>query len=258
MLTVARDGGDEFSTHDIRLIRSFGAQASILLERSLLYEEIEAGAILQERSRLAREIHDGLAQHLAFLKMRVSWLKRSPTSVDAQQLEDVEGVLETALIEARHAITTLRAEPQGTTTVEAIAAYAEEFGQVSGLEVQVTRAGMVPEVGPKTRVELLRIVQEALNNVRKHASASEIDIEVGPWESGVQVTVRDDGVGFEVDAEVRGHFGLQIMRERAESVGGRLEVDSAVRSGTAVTIWMPGHDSEPEPSHTRELGLAQG
>lgn len=258
MLIATREGGDEFSTHDIRLLRSFGAQASILLERSLLYEEIEAGAILQERSRLAREIHDGLAQHLAFLKMRVSWLKRSPSSVDAQQLQDVEGVLETALIEARHAITTLRAEPQGTSTVEAIAGYAEEFGQVSGLEVEVSRQGGVAEVGPKTRVELLRVVQEAMNNVRKHACASRIDIEISPRDAGVEVSIRDNGIGFVMEGGIRGHFGLQIMRERAESVGGTLEVQSEPQVGTVVTIWVPGHESESEPAEPRPLGFAQG
>ena len=102
MLVIDRGEGGEFNTDDVRLLRSFGTQASVLLERSLLYEEVAAGAVLAERSRLAREIHDGLAQHLAFLKMRVAWLQRSPANFDVSHLVDIEGVLETAQIGRAH------------------------------------------------------------------------------------------------------------------------------------------------------------
>lgn len=257
MLIVERAGSEQFSAHDVRLLRSFGAQASILLERSMLYEEIEAGAIMNERHRLAREIHDGLAQHLAFLKMRVSWLRRTPATIDVSHLQDVEGVLETALIEARHAITTLRAEPLGTSTVEAIGGYAEEFGQVSGIEMVLPRPQDVPEAGPKSRVELLRIVQESLNNVRKHARATRVEIDVRERDGGLEVSVCDDGIGFVTSGGARGHFGLQIMRERAESVGGKLDVESQPGAGTAVTIWVPGHEAEPVRGDDDYLGLPQ-
>jgi two-component system nitrate/nitrite sensor histidine kinase NarX len=254
MLIVSRAAGNQFSTHDVRLLRAFGTQASVLLERSMLYEEVAAGAILQERSRLAREIHDGLAQHLAFLKMRVAWLQRSSKSDDTSQLKDIESVLETALIEARHAITTLRAEPEGTSTAEAIDAYAQEFGQVSGLTVEVTSDSDVADVGPKTRVELLRVVQEALNNVRKHAQASNVSITILPDGTGMAVTIKDDGKGFSSDQNLNGHFGLEIMRERAESVGGSLDVRSFPDAGTQVCIWVPTHDAGSEVAEEDWVG----
>lgn len=258
MLVAIRGGADKFSSHDVRLLRAFGAQASVLLERSFLYEEVAAGAILQERSRLAREIHDGLAQHLAFLKMRVAWLQRSPAAVDATQLKDIEGVLETALIEARHAITTLRAEPNSASSTEAIVAYAEEFGQVSGLAVHVDIQSQVPGIGPKARVELLRIVQEAMNNVRKHAHASRIDVGINQQDGGAAVTIVDDGAGFQLDAGREGHFGLEIMRERAQSVGGTLDVESQPGAGTKVQVWVPVHDADLESGERRWLGAARG
>ena len=257
LLLASRQSGDEFSTYDVRLLRAYGAQASILLERSLLYEEVAAGAILQERSRLAREIHDGLAQHLAFLKMRVAWLRRAPSSVSARQLQEVEAVLETALIEARHAITTLRSELQSASCAEAIARYAEEFGQVSGLQVMVTGDEHVPEVGPKTRVELLRVVQEALNNVRKHAHANNIWIELKADQRGIEVMIRDDGTGFSSLQSEQGHFGLEIMRERAESVGGQLLLASTPNSGTEVRVWVPSRDMASEETLPESLGLAE-
>lgn len=246
MLIVARKMGDEFSTHDIRLLRAFGTQASVLLERSLLYQEVAAGAILEERSRLAREIHDGLAQHLAFLKMRVAWLQRTPQNVDRKQLKDIETVLETALIEARHAITTLRAEVQTTSTVEAIEAYALEFSHVSGIRMQMTRGDDVPEVGPKGRVELLRVVQEGLNNIRKHAQASQVDVSMDRNGHGIEVVVKDNGSGFVVNQTLDGHFGLQIMQERAESVEGKFTVMSSPGNGTELHIWVPAQEGERE------------
>jgi len=257
VLVIARTTRDDFTAYDLKLLRAFGDQASVLLERSLLYEEVEAGAILQERSRLAREIHDGLAQHLAFLKMRVAWLQRSPGALTTDQLKDIEAVLETALIEARHAITTLRSEPQGTSTLDAITAYAEEFAQVSGLDLAVEADDGLPEVGPKTRVELLRVVQESLNNVRKHAQATRVTVAVRYEQGGLGITLHDDGVGFSSDQDRQGHFGLDIMSERAESVGGRLTVSSAPGVGSKVQIWVPGQDTEVEPAPADPLRVAQ-
>jgi signal transduction histidine kinase len=244
MLVIDRGEAGEYSAEDVRLLRSFGAQASVLLERSLLYEEVAAGAVLEERSRLAREIHDGLAQHLAFLKMRVAWLQRSPANLEVSHLVDIEGVLETALTEARQAISTLRMAPVGTTTADAIATYAEEFGLVSGLNVETECLEGVSDIGPKARVELLRIVQEALNNVRKHARARHVRVRIAPSEAGLEVRVRDDGVGFIVEEDFQGHFGMDIMSERAQSIGGRLEVTSTPHTGTEVRITVPVADQE--------------
>ncbi|GAC1321147.1 MAG: hypothetical protein NVS2B16_05220 [Chloroflexota bacterium] len=258
MLVAARSAGNEFSSHDLRLLRALGAQASVLLERSLLYEEVAAGAILEERSRLAREIHDGLAQHLAFLKMRVAWLQRSAVPIERKQLKDIESVLETALIEARHAITTLRADAQNTSMREAIQGYVQEFGQVASLTVHMDFEPDVPEVGPKARVELLRVVQETLNNVRKHSHATSVSVTIGHDDTNVEVCIRDDGQGFEVGRSLEGHFGLQIMSERAESVGGKFHVTSAIGAGTEVCICVPWQDSESEHNEGSWLRLVQG
>jgi signal transduction histidine kinase len=238
-LVAARPASLGFAAAEVELLGVCGAQASLLLERSILREEVAAGAVIEERSRLAREVHDGLAQHLAFLKMRIAWLRRSPVALDVGQLDDVEQVLETALQEARQAITTLRAEPQGTSTAEAIAAYAAEFGQISGMSVEVSHEAGVPEVGPKARVEVLRIVQEALNNARTHAGASHVAVRIRARGRGVEVTIIDDGTGFDTARREAGHFGIEIMRERAESIGGHFDLTSTPDSGTRVRVWVP-------------------
>lgn len=247
-LIAVRQGGEAFTGYDIRLIRAFAAHASVLVERSLLYEEAAAGAVLQERSRLAREIHDGLAQHLAFLKMRVAWMQRGGRTIPASDLADIEGVLETALVEARHAITTLRAQPDGTSMVEAIRSYVDEFGQVARICTEVLATG-IPEVRPQARVEVLRIVQEALNNVRKHAGATRVSVTIESLSDRVSVAVRDNGNGFPSGEHREGHYGLEIMRERAQSLGGDVVIMSAPGQGTEVRVSVPlGLDVETVPA----------
>ncbi len=244
MLVVDRGEFGEFDQEDVRLLRSFGSQASVLLERSLLYEEVAAGAVLEERSRLAREIHDGLAQHIAFLKMRVAWLKRSPSKIVLSDLVDIEGVLETALAEARQAISTLRSVPTGTSIGDAIASYAEEFGHISGLAVDIDTPEELPEIGPKARIELLRVVQEALNNIRKHALARSVTLTMKEVEGSIEIVVKDDGRGFVLDDDFSGHFGMDIMNERAQSIGALLRVTSAPDSGTEVRIRVPAVEND--------------
>lgn len=242
-LVVTRPHLEPFTPHEVRLLDACAAQGSMLLERSLLYEEVAAGAIMEERSRLAREIHDGLAQHLAFLKMRVAWLQRTPT-VAADQLHDIEGVVATALTEARQAISTLRSDLSDSSTAEALAGYAREFGQVAALQVVIRCSDGAPEVGPRARAELLRVVQEGLNNVRKHADAQNVLVELEPWAGGLRVTIADDGRGFSPDQAKDGHFGAEIMQERAAAIGGWLEIHSQPGSGTEVVIWCPSEHRE--------------
>jgi len=242
-LVVSRPYLEPFTAHELRLLEAFAAQCSVLLERSLLYEEVAAGAIMEERSRLAREIHDGLAQHLAFLKMRVAWLQRSPT-IDSQQLQDIEGVVATALTEARQAISTLRSDVSDASAVEALASYAREFGQVAGIQSVVRIAEGAPDIGPRARAELMRIVQEALNNVRKHAEAHTVMVDMEPWAGGLRVTVADDGRGFVPEAVGDGHFGAEIMHERAAAIGGWLEIHSQPGRGTEIVVWSPAEQSE--------------
>lgn len=243
-LMAARPVDTPFTAGERRLLWIFSAQAASLVDRSLLYEEMAAGAILEERSRLAREIHDGLAQHLAFLKMRVTWLKRASAAIEPDQLQDIEGMLTTALAEARQAITTLRSGPIAAAATEAVQSYAAEFSQVSGLRVVTECREDVPDVGPRARVELLRIVQEALNNVRKHANASAVWIVLENDSGGLGVQIVDDGAGFHPENEHDGHFGTEIMRERAESIGGSLLITSLPGQGTRVSVWVPAGEEQ--------------
>ncbi len=238
-LAVTRPRYLHFSPPDTQVFKALSIQTGLLIERSLLYEEVAVGAVLEERSRLAREIHDGLAQHLAFLKMRVAWLQRSSASVEKKQLHDIEGVLATALTEARQAISTLRSDSGAATTAEAFSGYLEEFGRVSGLDLDVEQDEQLPEVGARVRVELLRVVQESLTNVRKHSGATKVKIEMTHRGNRFTICIEDNGKGFDVTETPEGHFGVAIMRERAESVGGSFQVTSIAGQGTRVEVSVP-------------------
>ena len=121
VLVARKPAGNPFAPNDLNLLRSCARQAALLLDRAMLQDEVAAVAVSEERGRLAREVHDGLAQHLAFLKMRVAWLRQSRSQIEVDQLAEVESVLEMALSDARYAISTLRAESEdGASTADAI------------------------------------------------------------------------------------------------------------------------------------------
>jgi signal transduction histidine kinase len=146
--------------------------------------------------------------------------------------------------QVRQSIFGLRARPAGGGGwLPSLTAYLEEFRARTGIEATLTAAGGLPaRLRAPTEVQLVRIVQEALTNVQKHAGTERVRIHLRRDEGALLATIEDDGRGFDpvaTAAERRGHFGLATMRERAESVGGRLEVDAAPGRGTRVVATLP-------------------
>lgn len=223
---------------DEALLRLAAGRIAPWLVHSQQVKELAAGAVRDERARLAREIHDGVAQYLAFLKMRVAWLRRLGRPVTPEQLEEIGKALDSALTETRYAISTLRADTGSVPLADALRVYAEEFGRVTGTAVTVSAHMGCPEPGAEARSELLRILQESLTNVRKHAQATSVAVDIRPAAGGIAVHIADNGTGLPEEAESAGHFGLAIMRERAESIGGHLSVESGC-PGTTVRVWIP-------------------
>ncbi len=195
----------------------------------------------EERGRLARELHDGLVQDLVALDHRVQRLQRTLAADEAlkEQLEDVRREIGTLITELRRTCQALRP------------LYLEELGLVSALEVIARDAGALftVEGTPRrldadTELALYRMVQEALNNVKRHAQASRVEVVVSFTPSALHIRVRDDGVGFHVpsrlsDFTAAGHFGLLSMTERAHLIGAHLLIRSAPQAGTTVEITLP-------------------
>jgi signal transduction histidine kinase len=222
-----------------------------------LFEQVRRLAILEERDRLAREMHDSLGQVLGFVnlkaKVAADLINRGQAAVAAEELEQMRTAVQEAYQEVRQAILSLRATAPGRGLVASLREYIQRLREQSGLDVRL-EAGEDLRFPPAVEAQVIRIVQEALTNVRKHARASAVTVRFAPDPGdGTVVTVSDDGQGFDlasVEAGRGARFGLLTMRERAESIGGTLSIESAPGRGTTVRLWIPGgaqHGTDSRP-----------
>jgi signal transduction histidine kinase len=193
-----------------------------------------------ERARAARDIHDGLAQELWLAKLAAAGLEANPSlDADARSLcADLRHAIEKALAEARNAITAMRSLDVPSPPVgELLKRHVHEFSDRFGIRVEC-EVPDAPRVQPRVAIELLRVVQEALNNVRKHARPGRAVVRLEERRSHMVLSIRDDGVGFD-PAIASGGYGRQSMHERAQAIGGRLTITSAPGRGTSVTLRVP-------------------
>ena len=198
-----------------------------------------ASAQLEERARIAREIHDGLAQDLWYAKLKQSRLaQRVADDGESRILSDEVGnAIDAALAEARSAVVAMRPGANPGDLPDMIARQVVDFSDRFALRAEVRNSGPLPQVEPRAQAEVLRIVQEALTNVRKHADATVVRVDL---ESGADftVTIADNGRGFRPDVATGG-FGLESMRQRAELIGATLTVRSEPSDGTRVELVVP-------------------
>jgi signal transduction histidine kinase len=227
----------------VRAIQYSNASSAALTEEAQsLLPQIEYRAILGERTRLAREIHDGLAQTLAFLKIEIgraeSFLSQGKSEQAARILKDSSRTIGDAYLDARQAIENLRRAPDDSLETWLNQA-AEDLKELScqSVDVDVHLTHDFPAI---VQAQLIRIVQEALTNVRKHAQANRVRLAV--WEDGEDtlIEVADDGRGFgPTNSVAAARFGLRGMRERAESIGAEFQVISRLGGGTTVQLRVP-------------------
>ena len=195
-----------------------------------------------ERQRMAQDIHDGPAQVLSNAIFQVEYLDRMMGDADraAQaELAFLRDMLRNGLDEIRAFITDLRPPLVDVGMASALAERAQQLEQRHGIAVDVSVDGIDERLTPTQRASVLRIVQEALQNVRKHAAASKVAIGI----EGDAIVIEDNGRGFDLmrlaSATTRS-FGLQFMRERAELVGGQLQIESRQGEGTRILLRLPG------------------
>ena len=202
--------------------------------------ELERKA-LADRERLAREIHDGIAQDLWLAKLTYGQLRTIlPQRPDLDELGAlVDDVLDEAVAGTRQAIAwTQGAAVSATPFSDALARMAREMSNRFDAEISV-ETGAVPALEPRVEIELLRISQEALRNAVKHARASTISVALHAVDSRLTIAIEDDGMGFDEATVPPGAFGLQTMRRRAELIGGRLTLRTARAGGTHVEVELP-------------------
>jgi Signal transduction histidine kinase len=150
----------------------------------------------------------------------------------------VSGAIEAALVEARLAILALQ-PTEGTTFTQVLERYVDDFSDRFGVRAECHCDTIVEQLGPRAQAELLRIVQEALANSRKHADATRLRVDAEPMPAGVRLTIADNGRGFAPDPNRTTGYGLRSMRERAALIGASLTVDSRPQDGTRVVVEVP-------------------
>jgi signal transduction histidine kinase len=219
---------------DLRELRAANVEVRRLADAEL------ATAALEERARLAREIHDGLAQDLWYAKLKqsrlaqIGHLEGEPARLSAE----VESAIDAALAEARHAVTAMREGSGSGSLADVIGRQVEDYADRFALRTEFTHDGEHVDVGPRAEAEILRIVQEALTNARRHADATVVRVKLGAEDGVLCIVVSDNGRGFRPN-EVAAGFGLDSMRQRARLIGAELLVASEPSNGTRIQLRVP-------------------
>lgn len=234
---------EAFVRRHLQLVSIVAGEAALLIENQRLSVQVEHQAALAERARLAREIHDGLAQTLGYLKLQIAQLIRHHDAGDGHDmgpdLKALRRLLDDAYVDAREAIDGLYLA-SATSGLEAwMQELATDFEQLSG--VPVTVEGTTVHLEPEVEMQLQRIVQEGLSNIRKHAAAGSVHVAWWMETDGIlALSIRDDGRGFDSsDAQLSATHGLRIMQERAALLEADLQLTSKPGEGTEVTLHLP-------------------
>jgi len=243
-----KEGG--FDEDDVELVRGLAAHAAVVIENARLFEASRARSIAEERSRLARDLHDALTQRLFSLNLTLEAAAATATAAPTvEAIHQARGLVDAALAELRTLIFELRPPAlEADGLLGALRKHAELLSRAHAVPVTVTDArpsGSPPPSAAGER-ELWRVAEEALSNALRHAEASAVTVTVsveadGPGGGRTLLSVADDGIGFDPDARsiASRRLGLVSMRERIESVGGTFEIVSAPGEGTTVRAAVP-------------------
>ncbi|MEW5990431.1 MAG: ATP-binding protein [Chloroflexota bacterium] len=255
-LCVSRAPDRPFSEAETSLLGALADMAAIAVRTSRLHESQEQMTILSERDRIARELHDSLAQVLGQIHLQLrAFEARTDGAPISAELAELADVADDAYRDVRETILGLRETiPSDGGLEAALRAYLAKYTRQTGIRTQLDCDGLAGRsLPPKAEVQLLRVVQEALTNVRKHAAASTVRIELRDVEGTPVLSVTDDGMGFDptsVRASLAGGFGLRSMRERVELLGGTLDVHTAPGDGTRIVARLRPEGPHVAPTAT--------
>lgn len=237
-----------FTKREAQVLERLGYHVVVTIENAMLYNQMRYMAALEEQGRLARELHDHLAQSVGFLNVKASitenLLANHKIDEARESLKELKRVAKNVFIDVREGVFNLRtAASTRIGLLPTLQEYLNEYRDTYHLDVQLSVEGNEPfEFAAEIANQLLRVIQEALTNIRKHSQTNKARVHCTYGNQVAQFVIEDDGIGFELGAisQKNGqHFGLQIMRERIFSVGGTLEYDSSPGKGTRIIIEIP-------------------
>jgi signal transduction histidine kinase len=256
-LTEKADGS-AFSADDEETLARFATQAALAIANARLHRVAREVAINEERARIAREMHDSLAQVLGYVNTKAQaaqeFLRQGETERASRQLDQLGAAARDAYADVREQILGLRVttDPHNEPgVIDALRRYLERWQEQSEVQVELTvtpEDALARDLPPAAELQLLRIIQEALSNVRKHAGVGRATVTISGLRDALDVTIADAGIGFDPRARGRAafpRFGLAGMRERAEAIGGELTVISTPGAGTRVRVRVPLRATSP-------------
>jgi signal transduction histidine kinase len=234
---------------EVQLLNAIGEWISIAIRNYNLYQQVQDQAIVEERERIAREMHDSLGQVLGYISAQTLAVKKfaldGNTGQAVAELEQMHHSATDLYADVREGILSLRTSTrEAGGLIPALRKYIRRYQEMCGIETRMD-VDLGAEGSPllsSTEIQLLRVVQEALSNVRKHAQAGQVVVHIGQTNGRLDVEVRDDGTGFDPEnltASGWPRFGLRTMRERAESVGGTFQLDAPPGGGTRIAVSVP-------------------
>jgi signal transduction histidine kinase len=239
IIFVANKRSGSFTDRDEELLTLFAAHAAIALTNARLYERGREASVLEERARLARELHDAVSQRLFSIRAHAKAAEVLIGKDPARAAAEVAAIAELgaqAHGELRAVIDGL-APPELDGLAESLRRYALLAGRAHGIAVRLATAE-VPELDPRIQAAAFRVAQEALHNALRHSGASEVCVTLTRSRNRVVLEVSDDGTGFDPEL-ASGGLGLASMRDRAAAVGGELRVKSAPGAGTKIRLAVP-------------------
>jgi signal transduction histidine kinase len=254
-------------TEEIELVESFVNRAVVALMNASLHQQLEWAAALEERQRIAADMHDGLAQTISLLGLQVDevgeFVRLGLDQQAEEELAYMRVVVERAALDVRKSISNLQGASQTHRSLqELLSEMPAQLPVGDGPQIQLSLPAGEPIFLPQDQSrQLVLIVQEALLNAHRHSQAQTIRLAMHTVDSQLRITVADDGVGFDPRlpaADRPGHFGLGILRARAARLAADLQIDSAQGGGTTVTLILPlSAASNPSQPNLTQLGAAR-
>ena len=240
-----KENGGEFTPDDEGTLRRFAVQAAIAIDNAHLHAQAADLAVAQERLRIAHEMHDGIAQVLGYVNTKVQaaqeYIRQNKTDEGMEQLRQLAAAAREAYGDVRESIVDLRTLPGPSRTFQMVLQeYIDRWKEQAGIQAKLVLDENVV-LSPGMELQLVRIIQESLANVRKHAKATETTVTVRRSDGNLLLLVSDNGKGLPPVPRKTDfpRFGLATMRERAESIGGTFSIESTPGAGTTVHVEIP-------------------
>ena len=238
-----------YPDEQVRWLELVGRVIGNIMHHIELAERLRGAAIMKERNFIAQEIHDGLVQLLGSLRL---WAEHALLEIEAGDYDEVKDVIKKIETNARDAYSSLREEMLGLRDtflpeqgiLPVVREYLMRYQRQWGIETQLTvdnavENGAAKFTSPTVEIQLLRIIQEGLTNVRRHSRASSVHVRLSFHDHLFHLEIIDNGMGFEPKNIGEGKLGLQIMRERVASIGGKLVIDTSPEKGTRLSVAIP-------------------